>query len=159
MTLPQRLKLILSLLILCISPSINNQAIPLAKYVKKPSEADIRCLAANLYHESRGEGYLGMLFVAHVVVNRMIERDLSACRVIMEPHQFTWWRSVLQFEPVGGEPREIAKRVLTEHENGVRKDLTKGAMWYHTTNIKPRWAKNFEVVVRYGNHIFYRRKE
>lgn len=99
-----------------------------------------------------------MLLVANVVVNRMVAKELSACRVIMEPRQFSWFRRLLRFDFVEGEPRDIAIKVLTEHENGVREDLTDGAMWYHTIYTKPDWAKKLQITKRYKKHIFYKER-
>lgn len=155
MTLPQRLKSILCLVIACFSPSIGNQAISLSEHVKRPSEADIKCLAANLFFEARGEGVKGMELVADVTINRMIDRKLSACRVIMQPKQFSWWARVLMIEDIQGDARRIAAMKLTNHLNGVREDLTDGALYYHNTGVKPSWARKMKRLFQYRNHIFY----
>ena len=34
-------------------------------------------------------------------------------------------------------------------------DPTRGAKWFHTRNIKPIWAKQKDIKIALGNHIFY----
>jgi spore germination cell wall hydrolase CwlJ-like protein len=36
-------------------------------------------------------------------------------------------------------------------------DVTKGALFFHTKEVKPEW-KNVRVTTVIGNHIFYKRK-
>lgn len=47
--------------------------------------------------------------------------------------------------------KEIAKQIL----NGSAPDPTKGAVYYHTVNVKPIWRNKLEKVAQFGNHIFY----
>ena len=47
--------------------------------------------------------------------------------------------------------KEIAKQIL----DGSAPDPTKGAVYYHTLDVKPIWRHKLEQVAQYGNHIFY----
>ena len=47
--------------------------------------------------------------------------------------------------------KEIAKQIL----DGPAPDPTKGAVYYHTTDVKPVWRTKLDQVAQYGNHIFY----
>lgn len=47
--------------------------------------------------------------------------------------------------------KEIAKQIL----DGSAPDPTKGAVYYHTTDVKPVWRTKLDQVAQYGNHIFY----
>jgi spore germination cell wall hydrolase CwlJ-like protein len=47
--------------------------------------------------------------------------------------------------------KEIAQQIL----NGSVPDPTKGAVYYHTLDVKPIWRKKLDKVAQYGNHIFY----
>jgi len=47
--------------------------------------------------------------------------------------------------------KEIAKQIL----DGTAPDPTKGAVYYHTLDVKPVWRHKLDQVATYGNHIFY----
>lgn len=47
--------------------------------------------------------------------------------------------------------KQIAKKIL----NGTAPDPTKGAVYYHTTAVKPIWRHKLDQVATIGNHIFY----
>ena len=47
--------------------------------------------------------------------------------------------------------KEIAKKIL----DGTAPDPTKGAVYYHTLDVKPIWRHKLDQVATYGNHIFY----
>lgn len=47
--------------------------------------------------------------------------------------------------------KEIAKQIL----DGTVPDPTKGAVYYHTLDVKPIWRTKLDQVAQYGNHIFY----
>lgn len=47
--------------------------------------------------------------------------------------------------------KEIAKQIL----DGSAPDPTKGAVYYHTLDVKPIWRNKLDQVAKYGNHVFY----
>lgn len=47
--------------------------------------------------------------------------------------------------------KEIAKQIL----DGSAPDPTKGAVYYHTVEVKPVWRNKLDQVAQYGNHVFY----
>lgn len=47
--------------------------------------------------------------------------------------------------------KEIAKKIL----DGTAPDPTKGAVYYHTLDVKPVWRNKLDQVAQYGNHVFY----
>ncbi len=47
--------------------------------------------------------------------------------------------------------KEIAQQIL----NGSLPDPTKGAVYYHTLDVKPIWRTKLDKVAQYGNHVFY----
>lgn len=59
-----------------------------------PQQAEIACLALNIYHEARGEGIKGMRAVASVVMNRVRSKLFpdTVCDVVSQPAQFSWYR-------------------------------------------------------------------
>ncbi len=126
--------------------------------------AEWRCLAEALYFEARGETVAGQFAVAEVILNR---RDLQAypatvCGVVK---QGTGRRFACQFsytcdgradrirEPAAFERAgKIARAML----DGAARALTEGATHFHTTAVRPRWARRFPQTARIGSHLFYR---
>ena len=55
---------------------------------------DIRCMADNMYYESRGEPAEGIFRVGLVTYNRMLKADKSACEIVYQKidgkPQFSW---------------------------------------------------------------------
>lgn len=47
--------------------------------------------------------------------------------------------------------KEIAQQLL----DGKLPDPTKGATYYHTTDVKPIWRKELDKVAQFGDHVFY----
>jgi spore germination cell wall hydrolase CwlJ-like protein len=148
-------------------------------YMAPPSPF-LDCMARNVYHEARGEGELGMLAVAHVVINRSKDPRWSddVCEVIYQPQQFSWankrTRSVPRGQP--GSPAERARLLSRFAASAVlaqradegqpsRKkwsgiphfiDPTNGATFYHERSVHPAWARKMKKVAVIGNHVFYK---
>jgi spore germination cell wall hydrolase CwlJ-like protein len=40
--------------------------------------------------------------------------------------------------------------------DGAPRSLTKGATHFHTTNVRPNWARRFPNTAKIGSHLFYR---
>jgi N-acetylmuramoyl-L-alanine amidase len=134
-----------------------------------PDSAEVHLLAATMWGEARSEGEDGMRAVAHVMVNRVGPRfgeDLRS--VILAPKQFSVWNSGDPNRPLvrnperyatGGENLETwiaAQRIAYEVLSGASTDPTDGALFYHTTAIKPRWSRYGVGKETIGAHIFYR---
>ena len=47
---------------------------------------------------------------------------------------------------------EIAQDILA----GKDRDITRGALFYHTDSIRPNWVPEDETPVQIGDHLFYR---
>jgi spore germination cell wall hydrolase CwlJ-like protein len=115
-----------------------------------------RCLALNIYHEARGEGKEGMMAVANVTMNRVRSSAYpsTVCKVVYQHKQFSWVldtrvNPVVRLTP---EIMQIAKLAVT----GNLVDMTKGSTHFHTTKVKPYWARHKKQTVVIGNHIFYK---
>lgn len=76
---------------------------------KARHNAEIRCLAQNIYFEARGEPMVGKIAVGHVVLNRAADRrwPRRVCSVIKQGvykqrHrcQFSWWCDGRRDRPV-----------------------------------------------------------
>lgn len=102
----------------------------------------LECMAANIYHEARGESLRDKLSVGHVVLNRLrnIKWPKTICSVIKQRGQFVWYgkRSKIKEMQVWSEIVELSKRILDNRTT----DPTKGATFFHK-------GKN-------GHHVYYR---
>ena len=122
----------------------------------KATNAELLCLAKNIYYEARGEPMYGKIAVAQVTLNRVTHRtefQSSICGVVYAKHQFSWTMEKHR-EPRGEAWREaqaIAKAVIigTAHFPDFK------ALYFHNLTVQPQWNKTKELVARIGNHIFY----
>ena len=130
--------------------------------------ADLMCLAENVYHEARGEPLAGQYAVAEVTLNRVASPlyPSSICAVV---YQEAWDRrrqryvgafSWTEIREVLGRPRGRAWRraleVATEAYERRAEPRVDGALFYHATSVEPEWAKGKTPVATIGNHVFYR---
>lgn len=127
--------------------------------VPKSSTLDDSCLAANIYHEARGEGEEGMKYVAMVTMNRVAENQWpdSICEVVYQPYQFSWTISgeaTIDDQIAYAQSYEIAKKAIA----GEIEDVSNGATHYfaHNKIDAPDWTAKFVEVAVLGNHTFYR---
>lgn len=131
-------------------------------------EADVRLLAATIWAEARSEGEEGMRAVAHVIVNRLGSRfgeDIET--VILSPAQFSAWNLGDRNRPLAEAPEryatagvdlqtwETAQRVAREVLAGHSIDPTGGALFYHTRDVRPWWARFGQGRRQIGAHVFY----
>lgn len=133
------------------------------------NEDELRLLAATAWGEARSEGEDGMRAVAHVIVNRVGARFGETVEdVVRAPWQFSVWnrgdpnrRLVMNPDRYAAsgmnfETWQIAQRVAREVLSGQSVDPTNGALFYHTTAIRPWWSRYGEGARTIGAHIFYR---
>lgn len=126
-------------------------------------DRSLTCMAMNLYHEARGEGELGMVAVAHVVLNRAKSKNFPSdvCEVIKQVKpscQFSWFCTGKIKDIDNWDKYDHARSVAINVMNGQVTDPTNGALYYHTVNVKPKWRKRFIKVAKIGSHIFYKDK-
>ena len=127
----------------------------------------IFCIALNVYFEARNEPLIGKVAVAHVVLNRSIDKRFpsDACDVITQGEvfsnnfpirhrcQFSWYCDGKSDEPTVGESWDTAVAIATWVSGIGLTDITGGALWYHTVNVSPKWATtDFKII---GSHKFY----
>ena len=122
----------------------------------KATNAELLCLAKNIYYEARGEPMHGKIAVAQVTLNRVTHRtefQSSICGVVYAKHQFSWTMGPHR-EPRGPawhEAQAIAKAVII----GTAYLPSFKALYFHNLTVQPQWNKTKELVARIGNHIFY----
>lgn len=121
-----------------------------------PPADEIFCVARAVYHEARGEPFLGQVAVAHVIKNRVANPRWPghACAVVYQPKQFT---DIQQTTPdfESKEWRE-ALRIAIVVLADLDEDPTSGATHYfaHNKIDPPWWSKEKPVTVRINNHTF-----
>lgn len=129
-------------------------------------EAEIRCLALNVYFEARGEPTLGKFAVAHVTMNRSSDPSFpeSVCAVVRQGGdkqrnrcQFSWWCDGKRDHPIDLNAWEESQSIARAVYSGESDDPTGGALWFHTRSVKPTWRREVKRSARIGAHVFYRR--
>ena len=126
--------------------------------------AEWACLTEALYFEARGESFAGIAAVAEVIINRKNSKKFpnSICAVVS---QGVGGRPGCQFSykcdgiaEVYHEPKAYQRVAKMAHLSmqGRLKKITHGALFYHTTAVKPRWSRKFRRVAQVGVHLFYR---
>jgi len=131
------------------------------------------CLAQNIYYESRGSNFADMVAVADVVLNRVNDKRYpdSICEVVQQGPigsnglpkrnqcQFSWWCDGKSDYPTNKDAWIKAQQIA--HNMIVFRDytgITEGATHYHANYVKPKWARELQLIGRIGDHIFYRWK-
>lgn len=128
--------------------------------------AEWQCLAEALYFEARGETLNGQFAVAEVILNRRDSEKFpnSICEVVGQGTQsgkrhacqFSYkcdglaevFSDTASYDQVG----KVARIML----DGKSRNLTKGATYYHTGAVRPKWGKRFQRTLKVGSHYFYR---
>jgi len=130
---------------------------------------ELRCMARNLYFESRDQELQGRLAVGLVTLNRVNSKNFpnSICEVVWQKRwskrygkwvaQFSWTLDGKSDTPIEKSAYEEAVRLASALLAGGIQDFTKGADHYHADWMKkyPRWAKKLILVAQIDDHIFY----
>lgn len=129
---------------------------------KASGDAQWQCLATALYHEARGETIKGQVAVAEVILNRVDSPAYprSICSVVQQGNS-----NGCQFSfACDGKTDRISERGAWDRAgkiarlmlDGAPRALTAGATHFHTVNVRPRWARQFDRTASIGAHLFYR---
>lgn len=128
--------------------------------------AELHCLATNVYHEARGEPLAGQYAVAEVTMNRVRSGRFpdSVCDVVherrLDPSRrryvgaFSW--TELTPRPPYGSAWQTAIEVSAAVYDGRHQPQLPDALFYHARRISPAWAKGKQPLARIGRHVFYR---
>lgn len=111
-------------------------------------------LTLNVYHEARGEEKIGQLAVAHVTLNRAMQRKQSLEEVVIAPYQFSWTFQKNTYVPT--EPKAFLECMKSALYAMTSDDFTKGATYYHRQDVHPIWSGDMTYIAQYGKHKFYR---
>jgi spore germination cell wall hydrolase CwlJ-like protein len=140
-----------------------------AREVKRAQrrESDLQCLAENVYFESRGEPVNGQYAVAEVTLNRTRAPNFphTICGVV---HEMRWdssrkryvadfsWTESSAMSPDDDPAWKRAMAVATAAYDETRDPIMPDALFYHSTSVRPGWAKTHTAITRIGNHVFYK---
>lgn len=136
-----------------------------ARHAGEDLQAELRCLALNVYWEARSESPLGRLAVAAVTLNRVANRTFpgSVCEVVLQGQeqglhrcQFSWVCDRRANEPTDAAAWREAELVAFAALFLNLPDPTRGALWYHADYVSPPWADGMAQAMRIGRHLFYR---
>lgn len=123
-----------------------------------------QCLAEALYFEARGETVKGQFAVAEVILNRVESERFpnTPCSVIRQGTgrkyqcQFTYTCDGRKEVIAEKQAYERVAKVARLAMDGAAENLTDGATYYHTTAVRPSWARRFTQTAKIGVHLFYR---
>lgn len=150
--------------------------------VKMLDMVELDCMARNVFFEARGENANGKMMVATVVLERTMSPHFpgTVCGVVNQANtdangkiikyqcSFSWVcdgeKHDIDFtnEAVAKEWEQsytIAKLVML---GALKPKLDmEGVTHYHAKYVKPFWSKdkNYKMVARVGDHLFYRWKK
>ena len=160
--------IVLSLLIFFTSVSLSKTEmyqVPLStiKYsqLSKRTQAQIDCLAKNIYYEAAFEPKDGWMAVGLVTMNRVKSGNYASdvCGVVYQKtgktYQFSWvgLKNLSKINTnVYSDIVELATLIYMNHDR--LKDITHGATFYHADYVRPGWK--LEKTKQIGQHIFYK---
>lgn len=115
-------------------------------------------LSEAVVYEARGETDAGKYSVAWVIMNRVTAKGWrdTVVGVITQRSQFSYLRDMHKQARPSEKDWTTARIVAYDVLNKKVESPVKDSTHYHTTAVKPGWAKRLEVVATLGNHIFYR---
>jgi spore germination cell wall hydrolase CwlJ-like protein len=130
-------------------------------------ESDLQCLAENIYFEARGEPLDGQYAVAEVTLNRTRAQYFphTICSVV---HEMRWnpnrrrfvadfsWTELGALSADDGPAWKRAMEVASAAYDDLRDPIVPGALFYHSTRVRPGWARTRTAIATIGNHVFYR---
>ncbi|MFO1153320.1 MAG: cell wall hydrolase [Rhodospirillales bacterium] len=125
---------------------------------------EFRCLALNVFWESKGEPLVGQIAVASVTLNRLADPRFpkSICDVVWQGFglgrskcQFSWVCDRRLDQPNEDTAWQRAQQVAYRTMFLDPVDPTDGAMYFHATYVRPDWSYEKPRIMRIGRHIFY----
>lgn len=118
---------------------------------------ELRCLAAAIYFEARGESQEGQLAVGRVIINRAKSGRFpsSYCGVVYQPAQFSFVRGrSMPAVREGSAAWRSAVAIAQIADDGLWNGPAQGALFFHAARVSPGWR--LTRLARVDNHVFYR---
>jgi spore germination cell wall hydrolase CwlJ-like protein len=127
-------------------------AFNVAAPIRTPEVASERlCKAVALYEEARGESLHGQRAVLDVVHARMWKSGRSACEIIKQHKQFSFY--------TGQRLKYVGNSLTTYQLVATMPPVLTNATHYHATRVRPAWAKRMKRLAVIGKHVFYQQGE
>lgn len=132
---------------------------------QRTTDAQSQCLAETIYFEARGESLEGQLAVAQVVLNRVKDKRFakSICGVVQERSpgpskacQFSFVCDTGNDMPAPSRAWDVAQAVAVVAMAEGTPDISKGALFFHTVHVSPKWRSRMQYTGTVGTHLFYR---
>lgn len=114
------------------------------------SQSNDECLASAIYYEANTEAARGRRAVYDVIQHRMTSANKTACQIVKEKGQFSWW------------PKKPIKKMTPHMRNlltSVKKTpkmLVSNEKYFFQKHLKPKWARKMECTT-IGQHKFCRK--
>lgn len=162
-------------LTLCAPPAPAKEA---QAHMLHDINAEVNCLADNIYWEARNQPVKGMMAVAMVTRNRVLDNRFphTYCEVVHEGPTRPSWKDPTKYYPVKNRcqfswycdgkaevvPAADKELYVFMHAmaykiyHGSLPDITYGATHYHADYVKPAWRKSKTRTIQIASHIFYR---
>jgi N-acetylmuramoyl-L-alanine amidase len=151
-------KLIIFVFVVLMFGSASAQTIQIQTLENKKNE--IVALTSNIYHESRGEPKLGKYMVGYVTINRVLNPKFpnTIYGVVVDRRQFSWYngRDCLIPQNLNVKQWKECYEIAIDVLQNIAFDPTFGALYFHTVDVNPKWAKEKQFIIRVGNHKFYK---
>lgn len=127
-------------------------------------DAEVDCLARNIYWEAGGEPEIGKIAVAAVTLNRVNDGRFpkNVCGVVEQGSrgsgrcQFTWACDGRRHVAPRGSRWQEALAIAHQVLHLGYDDPTNGALFFHGISERTRWTHIRSMVAEIGNHMFYR---
>lgn len=135
--------------------------LPTTTIASNYTQSEVDCMSLAVYGEARGESKMGQLMVMDVINNRKVSSRYPnhICDVIKQHRQFSFW-SGRYSSPKDKVTYKKIQSLVDEYTSGIwgggLNGISKGSMWYHASNIRPRWSYKLSKVWHIDNHIFYK---
>jgi N-acetylmuramoyl-L-alanine amidase len=117
------------------------------------SNRNVNCMTQAIYHEARGESYMGKIAVGHIILNRIKKGyGTDPCEIVSSKRQFSWYgkNNSIKERDRWDECYRLSKKILANETQ----DPTKGSIFFHEKSINPGWKYKRIVVI--DSHIFYK---
>ncbi|MES2339346.1 MAG: cell wall hydrolase [Pseudomonadota bacterium] len=118
--------------------------------------SELRCLAAGVFFESKGEPLAGQLAVAQTIINRTKSGRFpkSICSVLTQRGQFSFVRGGVVPTAEGRNGWSTAVAVAKVAHADLWDGAADSALFFHARRVAPGWR--MQKVAAIGNHVFYR---
>ena len=114
----------------------------------------LSCIAMAVYFEARGESTVGQRAVAEVIMNRVSDPrwPSSACEVVKQSRQFSFYKAGKKYKT---DPSLYVQAEAVARGAMGGDTFNTGALYYHSTKVRPVWRHKLEVLGTIGSHVFY----